>query len=364
MTTSIEEFYKFNNVDESFNEKLYLEIHPETAGFYQPYCQQNNIDDKHRLYFHYRNYFNTKVSEQETVYDKSNPFNNIYEIESKWQEPNSTELHYLNNHKRNFCSKDSIYIACAWASVIDAKIRIDKSIIEEISLIKKKKVTICQHIGWKNLLDLWYNMGIDDAYVSHCTKNLDIYYPNIKTWPLYASSVHNFNQPNINNKKYLASFVGCHRRDYRSKIRLLLNNYFHKNKHPDIYFQLNDDWFYEKNIYHNEPISTEQLNQTSLYNQIIIDSVFSLCPEGTGPNTIRLWESMALGSIPVIYSDDWLPPQIPEMNWADFSIFIPIKEYENTLDILTSIDQDKIKVMQSNCVVAFNKFHNMTCWSF
>jgi hypothetical protein len=359
MTISIEEFYQSNDIEENFNEKLYNETYPETANFYQPYCRQNNIGDRQRLYYHYVIY--TK-NLHDTHGIKHN--NSIYEIKLEWQKPNITELHYFNNHKNSATDKDVVYIGCSWANYIDKNLQIDKYTIANIANISHKKVTICQHIKWKNLLDLWYKLGIEDVYVSHCTKNLDIYYPNIKPWPLFAASVQNFNQPNINNKKYLASFVGCHRRDYRSKIRLLLNNYFHTHKHPGIYFQLNDDWFYEKNIYHNEPISIEQTDQTLLYNKIIMDSIFSLCPEGTGPNTIRLWESMALGSIPVIYSDDWLPPQIPEMDWQDFSVFIPIKEYENTLDILTSIDQDKIKEMQTNCAMAFNKFNNMTCWDF
>ena len=91
------------------------------------------------------------------------------------------------------------------------------------------------------------------------------------------------------------------------------------------------------------------------------DSVFSLCPEGTGPNTIRIWESMALGSIPVIYSDDWEPPEI-EIPWSEFSIFIPQKDYEHTITILNSVSKEKIEKMQMNCVQAYNSFKNMNCW--
>jgi mannosyltransferase OCH1-like enzyme len=56
MNISIEEFYKSHKIDENFNEVLYQEQYPETREFYQPYCKNNNIDDKHRLYFHYVNY--------------------------------------------------------------------------------------------------------------------------------------------------------------------------------------------------------------------------------------------------------------------------------------------------------------------
>ena len=52
----IEDFYKTNQVPKDFDETLYSAIYPETKGFYQPYCDDNGIDEKHRLYFHYANY--------------------------------------------------------------------------------------------------------------------------------------------------------------------------------------------------------------------------------------------------------------------------------------------------------------------
>ena len=47
----IAEFFKTNTVDEDFDEVFYQTNHPETKNFYQPYCKENNIDDKNRLYF-------------------------------------------------------------------------------------------------------------------------------------------------------------------------------------------------------------------------------------------------------------------------------------------------------------------------
>lgn len=56
MLISIEEFYKKNKIDNSFDEKQYLLSYPETENFYQPHCKNNGIDEKHRLYFHYKMY--------------------------------------------------------------------------------------------------------------------------------------------------------------------------------------------------------------------------------------------------------------------------------------------------------------------
>ena len=47
-------FYKQNTVDKSFNHIAYQQHNPKTNDFYQPYCKDHNIDEQHRLYFHYK----------------------------------------------------------------------------------------------------------------------------------------------------------------------------------------------------------------------------------------------------------------------------------------------------------------------
>ena len=34
------------------------------------------------------------------------------------------------------------------------------------------------------------------------------------------------------------------------------------------------------------------------------DSKYTLCPSGSGPNSIRLWEALAVGSLPIVLSDN------------------------------------------------------------
>lgn len=43
-------------VEEDFDAKLYAKLYPETKNFYQPYCKNNNINNKTRLFFHYKKY--------------------------------------------------------------------------------------------------------------------------------------------------------------------------------------------------------------------------------------------------------------------------------------------------------------------
>ena len=53
----------------------------------------------------------------------------------------------------------------------------------------------------------------------------------------------------------------------------------------------------------------------------ILNSAFVLCPRGGGTATFRLFETMMLGRVPVVISDQWVPPIGPA--WDRFSITVP-----------------------------------------
>ena len=60
------------------------------------------------------------------------------------------------------------------------------------------------------------------------------------------------------------------------------------------------------------------------YLQTLLDSDFVLCPRGLGPSSMRLFEVMQLGRVPVILSDAWLP--VAGVPWDEFAVFIPESE--------------------------------------
>lgn len=47
-------------IDSDFDEKFYQKEYPETKDFHQPYCTNYNIDDKRRLFYHYKMYGNNR----------------------------------------------------------------------------------------------------------------------------------------------------------------------------------------------------------------------------------------------------------------------------------------------------------------
>jgi len=60
------------------------------------------------------------------------------------------------------------------------------------------------------------------------------------------------------------------------------------------------------------------------YRTVLADSQFVLCPRGVGTSSIRLFETMRAGRVPVVISDHWIPPlRVP---WEEFIVCIPEKE--------------------------------------
>lgn len=70
------------------------------------------------------------------------------------------------------------------------------------------------------------------------------------------------------------------------------------------------------------------------YLEAILDSHFVLCPRGHGSSSFRLFETMQMGRVPVILSDDWVPPRGPA--WADFSVRVSEERVRELPEILAA----------------------------
>ncbi len=294
--------------------------------------------------------------------------------------PIFTEKFYSENHRGIFSEKE-VLLSFPWAGYLDVLNSGEGSDPEKwmqsfdpdlMSSIKKevrsyKRIhVICQHINWRLLLPLWKELGVTNAAICHLEVGSTDDDIKLRSWPLFACNYElgerssNLKIKDVRDKKYLASFIGSYQRNHRTKIRLDLQALSHER----LFYELRDNWFLNGEVY-SEPSerTTHQYNfNITKYNSILSDSVFSLCPEGAGPNTIRLWESMAVGSIPVIYSDEWVPPQFPGIDWGDFAIFIPSRDYARTFEILSAIDEDKTRSMSLGCINSYRRFLKMSCF--
>lgn len=100
---SIEEFYKNQKIDVDFDYENYLLDCPEAIDFYQPYCKDNNIDDKHRLYFHYMQY-----GDQNFLYKKQKTSNNSSLIDTKTNIDTSTSISIIHIFPFEFTSLNDV----------------------------------------------------------------------------------------------------------------------------------------------------------------------------------------------------------------------------------------------------------------
>jgi hypothetical protein len=68
----------------------------------------------------------------------------------------------------------------------------------------------------------------------------------------------------------------------------------------------------------------------------ISESSFVLCPRGLGASSIRLFEVMQAGRVPVIISDAWVAPVGPA--WETFSVRVPEREVGRLPHLLAALE--------------------------
>jgi hypothetical protein len=111
----------------------------------------------------------------------------------------------------------------------------------------------------------------------------------------------------------------------------------------------------------------ENENSTLEYNQILSNSQFSLCPLGAGLNSIRLWESLAVGSIPVVLADGYELPLIhnadgQKINWNESLIHFPEKDIGNLDWHLRKMDATQKKAMSIAAKKAYEYSQLKSCF--
>jgi hypothetical protein len=295
-----------------------------------------------------------------------------------WQYPVITEKYAFERISLNSLI-NSIYIGIPYATIIDKKLVPHeelKSIQIHIQHLKKsypdvKIISACQHIHYKILVQIYEFVQIDTLYISH--KNITkskLGKLRLEGLPLYPVNIFDktrqaglFEPP---QRQYLFSFIGAYMKHYLHPIRQKILSW------PSTNTTIIEDtklWHFEKNVYTEQVLNKSlpstyyetQLKQTEHYNEILSNSEFSLCPVGAGPNTIRLWESICTGSIPIIIADEFdiqstLHPTLQNLR---FYIQLPytsihLKSSNHLTKYLESISKDDIEQMRKNCIQIHN----------
>lgn len=312
-----------------------------------------------------------------------------------WQYPCATEKQAFENHLsirhgehvKIEANEVNIYVPLPWATYVDKRgfpenylgriktlIAMYKKLAELNGFILKVH-SVCQHIHWVRMLEKAQWLGITDFHISHKDSQSEGAQQEAGTsltlhgWPLIAVNYvtpdrsEGMERKPISEKRLLASFIGAHMPHYRDDSRIKLFEAAKECGRDDVFVDLGNEWHFNKVVYEEQVLNKEveahhideHHKKTFRYNSILSDSKFSLCPEGAGPNTLRFWESIAVGSIPVIFSKDLAVLNASKFNLTENLVIWDGKIESKLFEYLASFDQKVLDKMSSELKLAYSK---------
>lgn len=226
------------------------------------------------------------------------------------------------------------YLAIPWVVLIKKK---------QLNMVPNVKLqggfTVCQHIRYKQILPILAKLGIDVLFTPHALE--EEVYKGIKVLPFPHYSVNGVEPAAKKDLWY--SFIGYNSHWTRKEI-------FKMPQRKDTIIKKRQKWFSQKNI-NRKKIRRLRKQELTEYRDVLSRSRFSLCPRGTGPSTIRFWESLQAGAIPVLIADAMTLPK--GVNWDECIIKIPEKELHTINDALSSISHEQEQAMRDSCLQAY-----------
>lgn len=233
------------------------------------------------------------------------------------------------------------YLAVPWADLIN-KNDLGKVPLNHID----GGFTICQHVDYKKIIPILKKIGIDVLFAPHVDENVKGL--KVLPFPHYACK---FIKP-ASKKDILYSFIG-----YDSTSKGLRSTIFNMSHPKDVIVKQRPSWHWSNERDWAERISLKAQKREGIeYQNVLSRSRFSLCPRGWGASTIRFWESLGAGAIPVLISDNMMLPKMRSVNWEKCIVRIAEKDVHLIPQILGEISARKELKMRKNCIKAYNLF--------
>lgn len=250
---------------------------------------------------------------------------NLVAYPQQWQVPAATERGAFESMLAHGEITEFSYVGFPWATLIDS-IQKDATqkwpLVDKLRILRKhldaqghgRRVTVAQHIKADRYIVLFKACGITDLFWSHKTVGIDkLNGIKIHPFPLFPAQTQNVAVSSKigRQRRYLANFIGSYKDGlYLTNVREhILSD---ADKMDDLLIIRRNEWHFERAVYleqlldiapSDETIRKEQ-QQKDEYIEAIRDSYFTICPTGSGPNSIRIYEALSLGSIPIILTKD------------------------------------------------------------
>lgn len=233
------------------------------------------------------------------------------------------------------------YVAIPWAVHINKK-QLDK--VEKLNLKVENGFSICQHIKYEDIIPLLKKMGVKTLFTPHAIKGKVYEGIEVVAFPhLAANGIEG-----AANKDVWYSFIGCSNTHPVRKVLFNMN-------HPANTLMIERKNWHWANAFKPGSTSIEQQQAEAVeYQEALARSRFSLCPRGTGASTIRFWESLQAGAIPVLLADAMTLPG--GFEWERCVIKIVEKDVKSLGKILSEISLEREAEMRIQCVKAYELF--------
>lgn len=308
----------------------------------------------------------------------------IKSIDHSWQEPVATERVAFNTFSKlesesrgEEAPGDWLYVAFPWANLIDSLqsgsvlaselLTELRSLVLDLSEDRASKFTVCQHIRAPLLENVFEALGIKVVFWPHQTtsgpQGRTLYLP----FPLFpaqtVSGVEPFNstihEPITTGRRELkASFIGAYNPHiYLSSVRQGLFDL--EGKFPEVRIVKRAAWHFDRMVYQRQmkgrrSTYSERLAESANreeYLDTMLRSEFTFCPTGSGPNSIRLFESISLGSIPVLMTSELGLPRASDRTaelWERACVFCDDDPdaIDGVLSSIMSMDDDAVQRKQ------------------
>lgn len=246
--------------------------------------------------------------------------------------PLNTELRCYLYFKNNPPQGGVTYVAAPWEQLISKNSYKDAA--KQIRV--RNGITVCFHTQFEKIIPLLKKIGITVLFTPHVDTT--------KQYPITVLSIAhspvNVSEP-AEHKDILYSFIGT---PGTHKIRKKI---FQLPKKDDTYLVAR-----KKHHFNNK--ESVQEREREEYLEINARSRFGLCPRGYGPGTIRFWELLRSGTIPVVLNDVLMLPE--NFDWDSTIIQIPEANIKRVDTIIRSIDESTETIMRANCLMAYEQY--------
>ncbi len=238
--------------------------------------------------------------------------------------------------------------------------------------------TVCQHVGWRSWLPTWQRLGLTDLWLSHAPPADTAAGAGAMTlhpWHLYAVNVEDAGRRrglvlgrDAAARPLLASFVGAHAAHYPTDTRLRLQALARQDGFE---IGVTESWHFEDAVHRRQIDGDTAAPARDLgaaverYNFLLSNSMFSLCPAGAGPNTLRLWESLAAGAVPVLVGQ---APQLPAggtlapIDWDSIVLRVADEQIPELPQLLRALPIEEVRRRQQLGLQAYTRVREQRCF--